>query len=247
MKNEQKQADLLPDSISLPAIFEEKSLFKVFLVLGSLFITLGIIVMYFTPPFPKGPEGFNVSGHPIFYMISEAFMAFTLFFLAFVSSMFFFWKRKFIFDALTVAAVKTGILASLLTLLIGMVWAKAEWGYYWQWEPRETMALIMFLFYVGLLIFRSTVDEWEDKAKLTAVFGISGIPTVPMTYAIVGSLHPSNVISGGQISSFPFIGVLLIFLGTFFIYLCFLLLTMDLEVLQFEVERKTFILMNKEN
>ncbi len=244
MQNEQMPSEFLQESFELPKFFENHNFFKVSFSLGALFMMLGVIVMYLTPPFPTGPGGFNVSGHPIFYMVSEAFMAFTLFFIAFVSSFGFFIKKKAIFDMITVASVKTGILASALTLLIGMFWAHAEWGYYWQWEPRETMTLIMFLFYVGLLIFRSTVDEFQDKAKLTAVFGIAAFPTAPMTYFIVGSLHPSNVILGGNVSSFPFIGVMLLLIGSFFVYLCFLLLTIETEQMHLEVERKKFILMS---
>ena len=195
--------------------------------------------MYLTPPF----VGFNVSGHPIFYMVSEAFMAFTLFTIAFGSSILFLWKRKIVYDTITVAAVKTGILASLLTLLIGMFWANAEWGYYWQWDPRETMALLMFLFYCGLLIFRSTVDDLMDKAKVTAVFGIAAFPTVPMTDVIVGSLHPSNVVFGGNIDGFALITLILFFIGTFFLYMCLMHLTIEHERLFLELERKKFILM----
>lgn len=243
MQNEQMPPDFLQETFELPKFFENHNYFKVSFLLGALFMILGAIVMYFTPPFPVGAGGFNVSGHPIFYMISEAFMAFTLFFVAFVSSILFFIKKKSILDTITVSAVKTGILASALTLLIGMFWAKAEWGYYWQWDPRETMTLIMFLIYVGLLIFRSTVDEFLDKAKLTAVFGITAFITAPLTYVTVGSLHPTNVILGGNISSFPFIGVMLFLIGSFFVYLCFVLLTIEQERMNLELERKKFILM----
>ena len=244
MNNEQIPTDLLQESFALPNLFEKHNYFKLFFSLGALFMILGVMVMYFTTPFPIGPEGFHVSGHPIFYMVSEAFMAFTLFFIAFVSSILYFWKKKTMYDLITVAAVKTGILASALTLLIGMFWANAEWGHYWQWDPRETMTLIMFLFYVGLLLFRSTVDDLTDKAKLTAVFGIAAFPTAPMTYFIVGSLHPTNVILGGNISSFPFVGVMLLLIGSFFIYFCFILLTIQQEKMNLEIERKKFILMS---
>ena len=243
MKNEQAEPDFMYESFALPNFFANHNYFKLFFSIGAALMLLGVLAMYFTPSFPIGPQGFNVSGHPIFYMVSQAFMAFTLFFFAFVSSILFFWKKKTIFDSITVASVKTGILASALTLLIGMFWAHAEWGQYWQWDPRETMTLIMFLFYVGLLIFRSTVDDFMDKAKLTAVFGIAAFPTAPMTYFVVGSLHPQNVFLGGNISSFPFIGVMLLLFGSFFLYLCFVLLTIEQERLNLEVERKKFILM----
>ena len=247
MKNEQVPPDFIGDSFELPHFFENHNYFKLTFSLGAIFMLLGIIVMYFTPSFPIGPGYFNVSGHPIFYMVSEAFMAFTLFTIGDVSGALFFWKKNPIFDSLTVAAIKTGVLASCLTLLIGMIWAKAEWGYYWQWDPRETMALLMFLFYLGVLIFRSTVDDYTDKAKLTAVLAIAAFPTVPMTDLVVGSLHPSNVLLGGNISEFPFIGVMLLFIGTFFMYLCFVFLTIEHEQLYLELERKKFILMANSN
>ena len=243
MKNEQSTTDLMQDNFELPHFFENNNYFIFSFGLGAFFLLLGVIVMYFTPPFPIGAGGFNVSGHPIFYMVSEAFLAFTLFTIGAASGVLFFWKKNPIFDSLTVAAVKTGVLASALTLLIGMVWAKAEWGYYWQWDPREVMALLMFLFYLGVLIFRSTVDDYQDKAKLTAVLAIAAFPTVPMTDVIVGSLHPTNVLLGGNISSFPLDGVILFLIGTFFMYLCLVFLTIEHERLYLEVERKKFILM----
>ena len=132
MTNQSVDQALFQETFVLPKFFENNQFFNYSAIIGGFFTILGVIVMYLTPPF----VGFNVSGHPIFYMVSEAFMAFVLFTIAFVSSILFIWKRKIVYDTITVAAVKTGILASLLTLLIGMFWANAEWGAFWQWDPR---------------------------------------------------------------------------------------------------------------
>ena len=242
MDSETKKSiqDKSKDENSIVQIIRNK-LFILAFFTASTFMFIGIAFMYtFTKPFPKGPDGFLVSGHPVFYMISEAFMAFTLFTIAFISSILYIWKRKTIYDTITLASAKTGILASALTLLIGILWSKVEWGYFWQWEPRQTMTLLMFLFYTSLIIFRSTVEQ-EDKAKLTAVFGIAAFPTVPMTNFIVGALHPNP--QATTFSSFPFIGIILLFIGTFFLYMCLLLLTIKLEQLQLEVEKKKYILL----
>ncbi len=39
-------------------------------------------------------------------------------------------------------------------MLIGMVWAKAAWGHYWEWDPKETWALITMLAYLVYIHLR---------------------------------------------------------------------------------------------
>ncbi|MFW9930185.1 MAG: cytochrome c biogenesis protein CcsA [Candidatus Thorarchaeota archaeon] len=205
------------------------------IAVGSFFLVIAFIIMYvFTPPFPTGPGGFNVSGHPVFYMISEAFVAFFLFTLASISSLLFLIKKDLKYDTLLVSAAKTGILASALTLLIGIFWSKVEWGYYWQWEPRETMTLIMFIFYVSIILFRGTVDDIADKAKLSAVFGLVAFPTVPMTNFIVGGLHPSP--QQTAMSNSTFFAVILMFIGSVCFYIAFLYMTWVLEKGHLKIE-----------
>jgi heme exporter protein C len=203
-------------------------IFYVLIISGGILFFLSMIFMYLlTPPFPKGPEGFVTSGHPVFYMISEAFVAFALFGIASVGSILYLIKKNLKYDVIVVSSAKTGILASSLTLLVGIFWSRAEWFYFWQWEARQTMTLIMFLFYTGMILFRSTVDELEDKAKLTAVFGLIAFPTVPMTNFIVGGLHPQP--QQTSMSGNTFSGVVLLFIGTLLIYLAFLYMTVILE------------------
>ncbi|MHA1983338.1 MAG: cytochrome c biogenesis protein CcsA [Candidatus Hodarchaeales archaeon] len=202
--------------------------FYILITSGGILFFLATVFMYLmTPPFPKGAEGFVTSGHPIFYMISEAFIAFTLFGIASIGSILYLIKKDIRYDTIVVSSAKTGVLASVLTLSVGIFWSRAEWFYFWQWEARQTMTLIMFLFYVGMILFRSTVDELEDKAKLTAVFGLIAFPTVPMTNFIVGGLHPQpqqTSMSGSTLS-----GVILMFIGTLLIYIAFLYMTVFLE------------------
>jgi heme exporter protein C len=236
-----KSSESLSDSLQISDTIIKR--FLLLLGLSAFFMFTGIVFMYyFTDPFPKGPGGFIVSGHPVFYMITQAFMTFTLFSIAFISSILYLYKRKQIFDLITLASVKVGILAGALTLLIGIFWSKVEWGYFWQWEPRQTMTLLMFLFYSGLVIFRSTVEDYEDKAKLTAVFAIAAFPTVPMTNAIVGSLHPPP--QQTTFASLPFIGIILLFIGTLLMFVCLLYITYKLEQLYLDLDRKKYLILS---
>lgn len=230
--------------VNLSLIASPERRFLLLIGTGSFILILAFINMYFlTEAFPSGPdclsvpgqECFNVSGHPVFYMISEAFVAFSLFSIASIGSVLYLIKKDLKYDSIIVASAKTGILATSLTLLVGIFWSKVEWGYYWQWEQRQTMTLVMFLFYVGMILFRSTIDDANDKAKLTAVFGLIAIVTVPMTNFIVGGLHPQpqkSLSAGGN----AFMGAIFMYLGTFLIYLAFLYLSVKLEVMNNKIE-----------
>ena len=41
-----------------------------------------------------------------------------------------------------------------LGLLFGALWAKTAWGHYWTWDPKETWALITWLFYLLYIHYR---------------------------------------------------------------------------------------------
>jgi heme exporter protein C len=85
------------------------------------------------------------------------------------------------------------VLFITFTLLTGMVWAKPAWGTYWNWDPRETTALIMWFVYLGYFALREAIGEEKARARASAVLGIfgyaSGIFTLLST-RIFPSLHP---------------------------------------------------------
>jgi len=140
----------------------------------------------------KSFEGFNVSGHPIFYMVPFAFSTYLCFGIVLISGILFLITKNNKFDLLLLAGTQTGVVAGAITLLVGIIWSYAEWGYFWQWEARQTITLIMWLAYVSLLIFRGMLDEKdpEKRATLTAIFGIATSPSVPISNFVVGALHP---------------------------------------------------------
>ncbi len=52
---------------------------------------------------------------------------------------------------------------TLGAIVFAMIWAQKAWGSYWQWDPKETWALISWLFYSGYLHMR-IVRGWEGRA-----------------------------------------------------------------------------------
>ncbi|MFW9778323.1 MAG: cytochrome c biogenesis protein CcsA [Candidatus Heimdallarchaeota archaeon] len=162
-----------------------------------LFMVINYYLVYIVvKPFTSG---FTVSGHPIFYMVPFAFSTYICFAIVLLSGLYYIINtsvRKkqigFRSDFLLVAAAQTGIVVGAITLITGILWSYAEWGYFWQWEPRQTATLIMWLAYIALLIFRGMLEEQnpQRRALLTAIFGIVVSPSVLLSNYTVGPLHP---------------------------------------------------------
>lgn len=163
------------------------------LIIFALAICFSIVNYYFVFIVVKSFQGFNVSGTPIFYMVPFAFSTYLCFGVVLLSGILYLWRKDLRLDLFLVSGAQTGVIVGTITLIVGIIWSKAEWGWWWQWEPRQTATLIMWLAYIGLLIFREMMDEknHEKKATLSAIFGIATFPSVPLSNFVVGALHPA--------------------------------------------------------
>ncbi|MHA1967447.1 MAG: cytochrome c biogenesis protein CcsA [Candidatus Hodarchaeales archaeon] len=172
-------------------IYENRS--RILLALASCFTIINFYLVYITV---KSFQGFRVSGHPIFYMVPFAFSTYLCFGVVLLSGILYLVKKNFpsegFSDLLLVSGAQTGVVMGAITITVGMIWSYVEWGYFWQWEPRQTSTLIMWLALVGLLIFREMLDEKnpEKRALISAVFGIATFPSVLLSNYVVGALHP---------------------------------------------------------
>lgn len=73
-----------------------------------------------------------------------------------------------------------GLFMAAIGTFLGGVWANESWGRYWGWDPKETWALVIVLFYAMLLHLRF-IPKANGKYlfNMLALFGFS---TVIMTY-----------------------------------------------------------------
>lgn len=133
----------------------------------------------------------------IFYMhLPCSWWALMSFFVVFVSSILFLFKRNDVFDRVAGAAAEIGVLFATLALVTGSIWARAEWGHWWLWDPKLTTALIMWYVYAGYLVLRSTPMGRDRKALVCAVLGIVAFLDVPLVFfaaKLWGSAHPDGV------------------------------------------------------
>jgi heme exporter protein C len=168
--------------------------------------------------------------------VPTAWVAFFAFFVVFVSSLVYLWKRLPEADRLAYASAEVGVLFTALTLIDGSIWGKPTWGIWWTWDARLTTTAILFVMYIGYLMLRSFVEEPDRRARLAALVGIVGFIDVPITYMSVlwfRTLHqPPSIQRGGASMPDSMLFTLLFNVGAYtLVYLFFLVKRVRIESL----------------
>jgi heme exporter protein C len=168
--------------------------------------------------------------------VPTAWVAFFAFFVVFVSSLVYLWKRLPEADRLAYASAEIGVLFTGLTLIDGSIWGKPTWGIWWTWDARLTTTAILFVIYVGYLMLRSFVDETDRRARLAALVGIVGFIDVPIIYMSVlwfRTLHqpPSIQRSGASMPDIMLFTLLFNFGAYTLVYLFLLVKRVRIESL----------------
>lgn len=91
-------------------------------------------------------------------------------------------KKSEIFDRSSHSAIELGSLFSLLTLITGSIWGRPTWGVWWDWDPRLTSSLVMFLICCGYLVLRHFTHDLKTRRNVSAVISILGAINVPIVY-----------------------------------------------------------------
>ncbi|MDA1191348.1 MAG: cytochrome c biogenesis protein [Candidatus Poribacteria bacterium] len=130
----------------------------------------------------------------IFYFhVGSAWTMFLAFIVTGIYGIVYLVKRNPRADAIAGASAEVGFVYGTIVLLTGMTWARSAWNTWWNWEPRLTSMLVMWLIYAGYLVFRSSV-QGEAKRRFSSVYGILAMVMVPIVYFSIklwGSLlHP---------------------------------------------------------
>ena len=102
------------------------------------------------------------------------------------------WSGKSRWDDLMTGAIHIGVILNALLLIQGMIWARAAWGVWWDWDVRLTTSLVMALLFAGILALRSFVSEPGQRASWSAIATIVAFVDVPLVYYCVRwwrSLH----------------------------------------------------------
>ena len=102
-------------------------------------------------------------------------------------------------DIISVEFANTGLAFGLLGIVTGMIWANYTWGSPWHGDPKQNGAAIATLIYVAYVVLRGSLENSEQRARLSAVYNIfafaSMIPLIFIIPRMMSSMHPG---SGGN-------------------------------------------------
>jgi len=102
-------------------------------------------------------------------------------------------------DRKAVEYANVGLVFGILGMLTGMLWANYAWGSFWHGDPKQNGAAIALLVYLAYFILRGSVENEEQRARLSAVYNIFAfaamIPLIFIIPRLTSSLHPG---SGGN-------------------------------------------------
>jgi cytochrome c-type biogenesis protein CcsB len=89
-------------------------------------------------------------------------------------------------DRIASISVYIGLALLIAGTVMGAIWAKAAWGAYWSWDPKETWALITIIIYAIYTGLRLRGMKGEDAAYISML----GFLSVIFTYIGVSYLIP---------------------------------------------------------
>lgn len=151
-------------------------------------------LFFYLPPI-KDESGEVLSGsfRIFFFHMPVAIVSYLAFGVVFVASALYLRGKSLKWDVYARSAAEVGTLFAFLVLVTGSIWAKDAWGWYWIWDFRLTTSLVLFLVYLAYNMLRKSLEEPEKKARLSAVFGILGFLSVPLSFFSIRlwrSAHP---------------------------------------------------------
>lgn len=155
-------------------------------------VTAALLLMFFYAP----TEALQGNVQRIFYVhVPSAWIAYLAVIVVAVSSVVVLarrndWQR---WDRMASASAELGVVFTTIVLTTGPIWGRRVWGVWWVWDARLTSTLVLWLIYVGYLVFRALSPPGERRARLSAVIGVIGAADIPVIHFAViwwRTLHP---------------------------------------------------------
>ena len=97
-------------------------------------------------------------------------------------------------DAKAASLAAVGVIFGLIGIATGAMWANYTWGAPWSFDVKQNTSAIALLIYLAYFVLRSSFEEMDKKARISAIYNIFAFAMlIPLLYIIPrleDSLHP---------------------------------------------------------
>lgn len=163
-------------------------------ILLGIWMSVVIIASFLYMP---ATQGLGETGRIIVYHVPMAWIAVLAYLMAMVNAVNYLRKKDLRFDRQAQINAQIGTVFCILATVTGAIWSRAAWGWYWNWDPRQTSIAVLLMIYAAYFVLRSAIPDLDQRARLSAVYAILAFLTVPYLVFIVPriyfSLHPDLI------------------------------------------------------
>lgn len=131
----------------------------------------------------------------IYIHVPIAISTYVVFTGALISSILYLRRGDKRYEALADSYVKYGIMFGAATLVTGSAWASESWGAPWNWDPKQTAVLLLFLSYLAYFPLKSSIPDPDRAGRVGAAYAIAAFVTIPISFLasrVLESLHPTG-------------------------------------------------------
>lgn len=143
-------------------------------------------------------QGLGELGRIVIYHVPSAWVAVLAYLMAMANSVGYLRKGDLRLDHQAQVNAELGTVFCLLATVTGALWSKAAWGWYWNWDPRQSSIFVLLMIYGAYFVLRSAIPDTDRRARLAAVYAILAFLTVPFLVFVVprvyATLHPDIIL-----------------------------------------------------
>ncbi len=209
--------------------------------IAGVFLILFSIIAGLLIPVPDLPI-VHQSIRNLFFHVGMWFAMLVIFTVSFIYSIRYLSGFKTDNDIVAQEASKVGVFFGILGIATGMIWAKFTWGSWWVNDPKLNGAAVSLLVYFAYLVLRSSLNEEQKRAKVSAVYNIFAYVLLIVFIGILprlaqGSIHPgdtSNPLTIGALDN----NLRLVFYPAVVGWILLAVWILELKVKIYKLERK---------
>ena len=137
-----------------------------------------------------------------YFHVASLWVGAVAFFVALYAGVAYLRKPQKKWDTIAVATIEIGLVFLTMGTVAGSIWGKPAWNTYWIWSPRLTTVTVAWLTYMAYFMLRGAIEEFDRRARFSAIYAIISFATIIMAYIsirILRDIHP--VVFGGTLES----------------------------------------------